>query len=101
MACVIIWTYRVKEKYIREFEATYASEGPWAKLFAKAPGYLRTDLLKGQSGVYCTMDVWESESDFRRFTENFCDEYAALDRETEAWTESETRIGVFETTGGS
>ncbi len=102
MAYVILWTYRVKEKYIREFETTYAGDGRWAKMFSQSPGYVKTDLLRGSgAGEYCTLDYWESESDYRRFTENFCDAYAALDRETEAWTESETKIGTFETTGGS
>jgi heme-degrading monooxygenase HmoA len=102
MAYVILWTYRVKEKYIREFETTYAGGGRWAKLFSQSPGYVKTDLLRGRgAGEYCTLDYWESKFHFEQFKQNFRETYAALDRETEAWTESETKIGTFETTGGS
>ncbi len=101
MSFVIIWTYQVKTSHAKEFEATYAADGRWAKLFAKSPGFVRTDLLRGEGGRYCTLDYWNSDSDFERFKDAFGADYADLDRQTEGWTESETRIGKFETTGGS
>lgn len=45
---VIIWGYQVKAGCIPEFEKIYYSNGAWAELFRKAPGYISTELLRAE-----------------------------------------------------
>jgi len=93
-----IWTYRVKRERREEFEKRYASDGDWAKLFAKASGYRGTTLLRDvkEDGRFATVDRWESEEDLASFKEQFAAEYGELDRICEELTESEEHVGVFE-----
>ena len=79
------------------FEAAYGPEGDWAKLFRRAPGYTRTELLKDVDtvGRYLTIDHWRSREDFWKFREAFRGEYLALDKRMAALTVLEKLIGQF------
>ena len=45
----IVWEFLVPEGTARAFEELYSARGAWARLFAKAPGYERTVLLKDET----------------------------------------------------
>ena len=118
----ILWRYRVKPEHREEFERTYGSEGAWAQLFRRHPGYRGTELLaethpvrpersesefEGRSPTqtpddspltYLTIDRWRSEADFADFLATRGQAYAALDAATEGWTEEEEKLGVWEAT---
>ena len=85
------------------FEAAYGPEGDWAKLFRRAPGYTRTELLKDVDtvGRYLTIDHWRSREDFWKFREAFRGEYLALDKRMAALTVLEKLIGDFEMNGAA
>lgn len=95
----IIWTYRVKVEKREEFERRYAADGDWAKLFARAPGYQGTRLLREARGTgeYATVDRWESLAAMEAFRQEFAREYEELDRLCGEMTETEEQVGVFET----
>ena len=97
----IVWTYRVKPDKAAEFERRYSSDGDWARLFARAAGYGETLLLRDlkQSGRYLTIDRWDSPAAFAEFKRSFAAEYEKLDRICDSLTETEERIGVFESAG--
>lgn len=93
---VIVWEFIPREGLEREFEAVYASNGDWAKLFARSARFLGTELLRGPERTYFTIDRWETSEAFAAFQRQWQREYAELDRRSEALTEEETLIGRFE-----
>ena len=94
----ILWEYRVGEDKRSEFERHYNGNGTWAALFRRDAGYRGTTLLRDpeDGGHYLTIDVWDDAASFHRFQQDFAAEYAALDRQKEALTESERHQGTFE-----
>lgn len=96
---VYVWEFIVAPGHIDSFEQAYGPEGDWARLFRRAPGYLRTELLKDPSrpGRYLTVDAWESRRQWEEFRARFAKEFEALDLKCEGWTLSETELGRFDT----
>lgn len=95
---LILWEYKVRPDKVEAFEEFYGSEGAWAKLFAKAEGFLGTTLSKklGEDNVYLTEDRWETRERFERFSDENKAEYARLDVVGDELTESEVKIGAYE-----
>jgi heme-degrading monooxygenase HmoA len=91
----IVWRYQVAAAQQRQFEQVYGSEGDWAKLFGKATGYVRTELLRGDDGDYLTIDYWLGADAWEAFAARQADAYRALDARCDALTEAEERIGLF------
>ncbi len=94
---VVVWRFEIAEDKLAGFEAAYGPEGAWAQLFRKSPCYLGTELLRDAyiPGSYLTIDRWVSEQDFRAFRKEHDSEYESLDRECDALTGRETRIGAY------
>ncbi|HEY3486401.1 MAG TPA: antibiotic biosynthesis monooxygenase [Ilumatobacteraceae bacterium] len=89
----IVWKYQVTDANAVAFERAYGPEGEWVRLFRTAPGFVGTDLVRGdQPGVYVTIDRWHQRDDFDRFLEHHREPYDRLDREFESLTESEELI---------
>jgi heme-degrading monooxygenase HmoA len=80
------------------FEALYGSDGGWARLFAQSPAYLGTRLLRDvdDAACYATFDRWRSLAAYEAFLRDHRDAYAELDRQGDALTCEETRLGAFE-----
>jgi quinol monooxygenase YgiN len=99
---VIIWQFVVKPGAESDFERAYGPDGIWSQFFRRGPGYLGTELLRDLEAVqrYLTIDRWSSRAAFESFQARFAGGYAAIDRQCEALTESETRMGSFESAGG-
>ena len=94
---IVVWQFEIAEERISAFEAAYGPEGNWAHLFRKSPEYLGTDLLRDVyiSGTYLTIDRWASEEAYRSFRKENDAAYEALDRQCDALTSRETRIGAY------
>lgn len=92
----ILWRYQVREAHAEEFEGAYGPEGEWARLFARAEGFVGVELMKGEGGAYLTVDRWRSARDFDAFIALHGSDYQALDARAEGWTSAEERIGLFE-----
>ncbi|HEY0141762.1 MAG TPA: antibiotic biosynthesis monooxygenase family protein [Thermoanaerobaculia bacterium] len=94
-----IWRFSVRPECTEDFEEHYGTDGAWATLFRKAPGYVRTDLLRdtATSNDYVTMDVWEDLASYEAFRENHAAEYAKIDRLCERFTTAEEHLGNIET----
>jgi heme-degrading monooxygenase HmoA len=94
---VVIWKFEISEDKIAGFEAAYGREGAWAQLFRSSPDYLGTELLRDAyvPGSYVTIDRWRSEEAFRTFRKEHDREYEKLDRECDALTSKETRVGAY------
>ena len=94
---VVVWQFEIAEKNIAAFEAAYGPEGAWATLFRSSADYHGTELLRDAyaSGNYLTIDRWTSEDAFRAFRRDHDGDYEKLDRECDALTDRETRVGAF------
>ena len=94
-----LWTFEVPTDAEERFVAAYKSDGKWARLFATAPGFIRTELWRAESGLYMTADYWRSAADFERFQANVGEAYRQLDEELEGVSGVEHFVGAFELTG--
>lgn len=96
-----IWRFRVQPGKLDAFERAYGPHGDWARLFARADGFVATELLKlhGEPATYLTIDRWRSEDDFARAKTALADDYAALDRCCEAYTCEESWLGLHDVAG--
>ncbi len=92
----LVWRFEVRDAERNAFEQAYGPEGTWARLFARADGYRGTELFRAGDGSYLTLDIWRARADFETFLAEHKDAYEALDRETEALTRCEHRIGEYE-----
>ena len=97
-----IWKFRPPEGGEGAFAAAYSGTGRWAELFARAPGYRDTRLLKPvePGGWWLTIDRWESAADFEAFGRRFGKEYQALDPQLEGVAGEEEFVGAFEDEDG-
>jgi heme-degrading monooxygenase HmoA len=100
---VYIWSYDVREGRELEFEKLYGSDGDWARFFGKSGEYLGTELLRdpARKGCYLTIDRWRSEAAYRAFVAEHRQEFSSLDREGDALTTKETRLGEFHVVKGT
>jgi heme-degrading monooxygenase HmoA len=96
---VVIWKFEIADEKVTGFEAAYGPEGAWAKLFRSSPNYLGTELLRDAYVPlsYVTIDRWKSEEAFRAFRREHDGDYEKLDRQCDALTSRETRVGAFTT----
>jgi heme-degrading monooxygenase HmoA len=97
MSHVRLWRFVVPPAKEAQFIATYGPDGDWAQLFREAPGFLRTELWRGEDGSFLTADHWQSSDDFEKFQANFGPRYAALDAQLEGLATEEILIGAFDT----
>lgn len=94
----VFYRYRVHPAQARAFEHAYGPAGPWAALFAKSPGFVRTRLFrhKADPAVYVTVDVWKSKADW----EAFCDRQGAgreaLDKQLKLLRLEEALLGYYQ-----
>ncbi len=95
---VVAWSYRVVPGRELEFQALYAADGDWSRLFARAPAYLGTQLLRDvdEPSRYVTLDRWRARDDYEAFLHAMREDYAALDLRGDALTDEQVRIGVID-----
>jgi heme-degrading monooxygenase HmoA len=96
---VRLWRFEVSPETEEKFRTAYNSDGDWARLFATAPGFIRTELWRDGDGIYLTADHWESVTAFERFQAGQGDEYRRLDGELEGIGGIETFLGAFDLVG--
>ena len=96
----VVWSYDVKPEQLKAFERVYGPGGDWVHLFQRAHGYTGTELRRetDRAGHYLTIDRWNTRGDYQRFRETFRTEYDVLDGRCGRLTDSERKIGDFETT---
>lgn len=96
MTHVRLWTFEVPPETEKRFVKAYRSDGDWARLFAKVPGFIRTDLWRNGDGIYLTGDHWISVTAFEAFQATCGDEYRRLDEALEGVAGIETFVGAFD-----
>jgi heme-degrading monooxygenase HmoA len=93
---VRLWRFEVPAEMEDRFVPAYRSDGDWAKLFAAAPGFIRTELWRDGDGIYLTADYWESVTAFEAFQATLGEDYRRLDAELEGIAGIETFLGAFD-----
>ena len=91
-----LWRFAVAAEQEERFLSAYGSEGDWARLFASAPVFIRTELWRDESGAYLTADHWKSRDAFERFQASQGEDYRRLDAELEGVSGVETFLGAFD-----
>lgn len=91
-----LWRFAVAADDEARFAAAYGGDGDWAKLFATAPGFMRTELWRAENGSYLTADHWRSRTDFDRFQSTHGEQYHVLDARLEGIAGVETYVGGFD-----
>ena len=91
-----LWKFEVPPDTEDRFLAAYRADGEWARLFASAPGFIRTELWRDGDGIYITADNWESVTAFESFQATQGAEYRRLDSELEGIAGIETFLGAFD-----
>ena len=94
-----LWTFEVPAETEQRFVSAYKSDGDWARLFATANGFIRTELWRAGDGLYMTADYWRSAADFEAFQANLVETYRQLDEELGGVSGIETFVGAFELAG--
>jgi len=94
---VYIWEYTVRPETVARFRAIYGPAGDWVRLFARSPGFVRTELYRDAHDPhrFVTVDVWRSAAARDQFRTEHADAFAALDRACAALTEAERFLGDF------
>lgn len=95
---VVLWEYEVQPGAEVAFEALYGPDGAWVGLFHDYPGYVDTQLLKGeQPRHYLTIDRWASVADYDAFLDAAHARYAEINARGDTLTLAERRLGRYET----
>ena len=76
-----VWVYDVPVGSIAGFTDAYGPAGDWASLFARADGFVRTELYRNTDtpARFVTVDVWSSEAAWQAFSDRWGSEYEELD----------------------
>ena len=98
MSFVLAFAYRVAGGGEAEFERVYGPRGEWAALFARADGYLGTELHRSVEtpGAYLVLDRWSDAAAHRAFLAEHGAEYERRAAGTAALYDGEERLGAFE-----
>lgn len=95
-----IWDYDVPADAVPAFCAAYPSHGDWVEMFARAVGYLGTELYRDpdHTGHFLTIERWRTEQDWHAFRARFGADYGALDARLDGLAATERSLfeGVSE-----
>lgn len=78
-----VWEYDVPVSSLDAFVAAYGPDGAWARLFARGPGFLGTELFRSTDLAlrFLTVDRWADEEAWQTFLRSHRAAYDALDAE--------------------
>jgi quinol monooxygenase YgiN len=93
----IVWVMQAAPGRLVEFELAYGPNGEWVQLFRQADGHISTDLLPDleTANRFLVIDRWRDLMSFQSFKKRCQKAYDDLDRQCEALTLNETRVGIF------
>lgn len=92
----VLWKYKVKPQYRRDFLAAYGADGRWVAFFKQDAGYRETILLQPTDGHFLTIDRWCSREAYDAFRVSHAEEYKRLDRSFDCFFEEEEDLGICE-----
>lgn len=96
---LIVWRYQVEPAHEAAFRACYGPDGDWAHLFARAEGFVGTELGCEGEGAYLTIDRWQSPEHFDAFLDGHRSAYQEMDRCAASWIRDEEYVGRYALVG--
>jgi heme-degrading monooxygenase HmoA len=93
-----VWEFIVDPEHVEAFQRQYGPNGAWVSLFARAPGYVETLLLRDRANPqrFVTIDRWETADAYRSFRSAFSSEYTELDAASAQLTAQEVSLGAYD-----
>ncbi len=93
----IVREYVVKEQFRGQFELAFGPGGSWSEVFARAPGFRGTTLLRDEKNPrrYLAIDLWGSEAHRAQCLIDEESEYVTLEASFADWSESMVELGTF------
>lgn len=93
----IVWIFKVRPEFLAEFQKHYGPEGSWVQFYNQARGYLGTVLLRDSAheNQFLLWDQWDSLHSFERYRRENDEAFNKLDRQCEAFTLEEKRLGIY------
>jgi hypothetical protein len=94
----VLWEFQISQQNCVDFVKAYKGDGIWAQFFRRDSAYVKTILVRDseREGSYFTIDLWQNRESYLRFKHRFAADYAKIDKDCEALTDSERLIGIFE-----
>ena len=91
---LIVWEFTVAPEHRAEFVRRYASDGDWARLFARSSEFQGTQLIADESEPtrFLTIDRWSAPGGWERFKAAHGADYAGLDQRCTLLTRAERRL---------
>ena len=99
----IVSEYIAREEARGQFELVFGSGGLWSQVFDQAAGYRGTTLLRDTSNPqrYLVIDIWDLEDQRDSLLASCETEYSVLEAALADWTESRTKVGVYQVRSGA
>ena len=92
---LIVWEFVVAVDHVAAFVEAYGPDGEWARLFARADGFLGVELVVGDdSGTYVTIDRWRDREARDAFMAAWREEYLELDARLAGITVTERLVAA-------
>jgi heme-degrading monooxygenase HmoA len=94
----ILWQFTIRDSQKAGFVSAYSPAGAWAKLFARSPDFVATELIHDVQDPtrYLTVDRWKSAAAYETFARTFRLEYQTLDAQFQSLSSEQQLIGHFE-----
>ena len=92
---LIVWEFVVAVDPDAAFVDAYGPDGEWARLFARADGFLGVELVVGdEPGTYVTIDRWRDRAAREAFMAEWREEYLELDARLAGITVTERLVAA-------
>lgn len=97
----IVWEFSISADNKGQLELVFGPGGAWSKVYAAAPGFRGTTVMRdiGQAARYLVVSVWDSEAAHEAANEANAPAYASLVETLKQLTVSQVEVGVFTVIG--
>ncbi|MEP2023011.1 MAG: antibiotic biosynthesis monooxygenase [Reichenbachiella sp.] len=93
----VIWRYKVKAEFIKDFLKIYDANGEWVQLFSKSSDFIKTALFNDVNAdqYFLTIDYWKSKEAYQNFYKQHHKEIKQIDVMGDQMTLLEEKLDEF------
>lgn len=93
----VIWRYKVKAEFVKDFLKIYDSSGEWVQIFSESSDFIKTELFNDVNAhqYFLTIDYWKSKEAYENFYLSYKNKLDSIDAKGNCLTISEEKIGEF------
>ncbi len=100
MSHLRLWQFEVPAEEEARFVDAYRSDGDWARLFATASGFIRTELWRDGDGIFSPPTTGNRLKPSSGSRPSHGEQYRRLDAELEGLSLAENFLGAFDLVQG-